>query len=56
MEIVEEAMKGNEGIAMVPDMDGMLPIVRAAALRQTQMLYGKHSSLLSLCKLLFLLI
>lgn len=37
VEIVEEMMKGYKDIAMVPDIDGTLPIVRAAALGQGQM-------------------
>ncbi|KAH9647948.1 hypothetical protein KPL70_025390 [Citrus sinensis] len=44
VEIVEEAMKGNKDIAMVPGGDGTLPIVRAAALGQRQtvvLLYEK---------------
>ena len=83
VEIVEETMKDNKNIATLQANDGMLPIVRAAALGQRQTvvllyektkgsltdddciellvklietdLYGKHSSLLSLCKLIFLL-
>ena len=42
VEIVEEMMKGNKDIAMVPDMDGTLPIVRAAALEQGQMVLLLH--------------
>ncbi|KAK9181457.1 hypothetical protein WN944_024594 [Citrus x changshan-huyou] len=42
VEIVKEMMKGNKDIAMVPDMDGTLPIVRAAALEQGQMVLLLH--------------
>ena len=37
VEIVEEMMKGNKDIAMAPDREGTLPIVRAASLGKEEM-------------------